>query len=304
MESDGGDREPKRRGRKPTTNAPQDLNRCWRVFCALRPDLPATQSLQDLCDAMKPYWRGVAPNYTAVSAVLSHTRPASDTFLKALHGASGLAAEGHSHRIWLLGPGEFEETIAGDPYATLQALAVETSGALALLLQSDDATLLMAALGAPATPPKMRVSLGAEMRLRMQLPFDGYVRILSVDLAERPPAFYSLDPWLGFSGERVDRGTRTLPGPTVDPIPVGGEAGDSAIVMIATRYPIEAAWPNLPAGANAPRIAKEVVRGLAWALKGVPAADRHVEVLRFEAYARTSSDDRGRPTPAPIPPAP
>jgi hypothetical protein len=217
---------------------------------------------------------------------------------------SGLAAEGHSHRIWLLNATEFEETIAGDPYATLQKLAVDTVGGLALLLQTDDTTqVMMAALGAPAIPPKVRVPLGEKIRLRLRLPFDAYVRVLSVDLAERPSAFYSLDPWLGFSGELAEHGMRTLPEPAVGPIPVGGEAGESAIVLIATRCPVQVAWPNLPTGANAPQIAEEVVRRLAWALKAVPTVDRHVEVLRFEGYARASSDDCHGPVMAPTPQA-
>jgi hypothetical protein len=238
---------------------------------------------------MRPFWRGVAPNHTTVSAVLNHSRPASNNFLKAIHGASGLAADHHAYDIWLLTAGEFEETVAGDPFETLQKLAVEKPK-VELLLQSGHGTQVMAALGAPVTLPKMRVPLGEEVRLRMHVPFDGYLRVLSVDLSERPPAFYSLDPWLGCSGQRLERGMATLPEPPVDPIPVGGEAGDSAIVTIVTKRPLEAAWPDLQLGENAPRIAKEVVRGLAWELKGIAAADRRVEVLKFEAYGRISSD--------------
>ncbi len=301
MESDDEIGEPKPRGRKPSSNNPRDLSGCWSVFSSLRPDLPATRSLQDLCDAMKPFWRGTTPNYTTVSSVLNHSRPASDIFLKALNGVSGLGAEGHSFRIWLLSSAEFEETIAGNPYETLRKLAVETLTAIELLSESEvDTPVMMAALGAPAKSPKKRIPLGEEIRLRLHIPFDSYVRVFSVDFAERPPVFYSLDPWLGLSGAPIAQGTRTLPEPPVDPIPVQGDASESAVIMIATRKPIETAWPDPQDGERAPRIAKEVVRKLAWALKGIPAEDRYVEVLRFEAYAPTSSEDRGKPAAIPL----
>ena len=243
---------------------------------------------------MKPYWRNTEPNKTMLSATLTGSRPVSSAFLRALHSALQLDDDELEPEDWIrLSAAEFRQRLAAARTKDLNKLfrRIVPSDAPGIVdeivvanRRSDSKTGTASAgqvvlgMGSQRDGAEPVVSVGDQIQLRLQLPFAGYLTVLSADPGNPYPNFYSLAPWLRCTARRFDVGRLILP-QALPLIPVNPPANvTSTLIAILTKEPPQLPWTRqqeeLP-------LEPEHVRSFALDVLRMAEQDRRVQVLDY-----------------------
>ncbi len=201
---------------------------------------------------MGTYLDGGSPGRAHFSEVSGGKRRLSPQFVNALHRAFGFDRLNLSHSIWSATTDQIEEAFANpiiaarrrflDPLDWFRRLGEGTAGD-GLRIEIDGGLLGIGFDRPPGAENALALSVGASVRLCVELPFEGWLTFFNVSPDEnlQHPMIHWIDPPLANIHKKRPAGSAVLPGPNAS-IPVGRPIGPNRLLALLWREKPKLDW--------------------------------------------------------------